>query len=115
MTRKTPTELAQITSTLETARQLRETKRDHADFPRRSAFPLRDLRSVIHHLAVIGVGIGVEDEAECPHRCRIKFMGDAIVRVLGNHAGQCVMDASSPPRAKNYAAISQRLNVQGSR
>lgn len=73
MTRKTPTELAQINSTLETARQLRESKRDHADFPRRSAFPLRDLRSVIHHLAVIGVGIGVEDEAECPHRCRIKF------------------------------------------
>ncbi len=113
MTRKTPTELAQINSTLETARQLRESKRDHADFPRRSAFPLRDLRSVIHHLAVIGISI--EDEAECPHRCRIKFMGDVLVRVLGNHAGQCVMDASSPPRAKNYAAISQRLNVQGSR
>ena len=110
MTRKSLTEPAQIDSTLETARQLWESKRDQADFPPRSAFSLRDLRSVIHNLAFIGI----EGEAESLHRYRIKFMGDELVRVLGNHTGEFVMDAFRPPRAKklcDHFAEAERTRV----
>ena len=98
--RKAPTELAQIAFTLETVRQIWAAKRDQGNFPQRSAFSLRDLRSVIRHLAFIAIESGTEPL----NRYRIKFMGDELVRVLGAHTGQLVTDAFMPLRAQKLGA-----------
>lgn len=71
---------------LDLIHRLWELKRGTRPLPSRADFTLHDLRPVIHNVSFIGI----EREAGGAVRYKIKFMGDGLVQVLGNHIGNFI-------------------------
>lgn len=71
---------------LDLIRHLWEVKRSARSLPSRSDFTLHDLRPVIHNVSFIGI----ERDEHGAVQYKIKFMGDSLVQILGNHIGSFI-------------------------
>ena len=71
---------------LDLIHRLWELNRGTRSLPSRSDFTLHDLRPVIHNVSFIGI----ERDERGAVRYKIKFMGDGLVQVLGNHIGSFI-------------------------
>ncbi|MBU6445022.1 MAG: PAS domain-containing protein [Alphaproteobacteria bacterium] len=73
-------------------------KRGDRPLPSRSDFTLHDLRPVIHNVSFIGI----ERDERGAVQYKIRFMGDGLVQVLGNHTGSFIQTSFDQRVAEKF-------------